>query len=329
MTSCSLNVYFLHNNSSFNIYYLSKMEMRVNEMDQRSEINVINHQDSKQIYRITFTEIFLKSITSLYFFLLLLLLPFIYTKLENITFTLFLFICFVIIRILLTFVRYGNYTLSINRDKINVTTGGIQKTSYVIERNELHGIVVKKSLLRRFLPYVSITGVCAGNDSEVDILPFIHEYQLQKLLQEIIPELSVEKQLYTLPKYAVFVNLVQPSNLLIFVTFFIFFFWPEYWLIPFILFISFVVFRILQICWTKYRVEEKLLYLQTGVFSTSLLITSLENMVDIDMKQSWLQQKFDLASFDISIRTNKVYMRTYEHIPVDVIEQISKTHEDK
>src|SRR5690606_36851908 len=146
----------------------------------------------------------------------------------------------------------GKYIVSSDHHNIYISKGILNTTNYTIPRNKINGLVIKKTFPRRLFHIVRVELVSLGDslsEENVDtdtLFPFISEKRLKNLLNEVIPEYRIAENLHSLPKEAYFVNLIQPSYSLVIVTFFVFFFWPEYWFIPLAFFLWLVFYRILK-----------------------------------------------------------------------------------
>lgn len=157
-----------------------------------------------------------------------------------------------------------------------------------------------------------------GNENDTvktDMLfPFI---RAQSLVKNISPSNPLQKEMHHLPKQAYFVALIQPSYLLVIITFFVFFFWPELWIIP-ILYTFFIILKRWmttkqqQFVWTNHVIQ-----MQTGSFSIQITVTKRNKIDALVIDQSWLEHKLGLASIKITSRANPVQIREIERMHVD------------
>lgn len=297
----------------------------------------------KKHYRISFKEIIIISLTSLYFLAIFPILLSIYFKIDEIfsldsftnkafafltqswiTIAIITIIAIglaVISGIIITYLRYGNYEVFSDERQIYISKGVLNKTNYTIPRDKINGVTIERSFTRRFFRIVSVRFVTLGDlfdevELETDVLfPFINDKKVKKLLPEIIPQFNIQEEMKSLPKKSLFVNLIQPSYLLVIVTFLVFFFWPEYWFIPLVLFVLIVLIRIVKTYQTKYIQMDQFIQFQTGAFSTELFNTRREKIDEIEIEQSWIEQKLQLATVTITSRAKPIYVSRIEHIP--------------
>src|SRR5699024_1781109 len=285
-------------------------------------------------YRMSFQEIILISLSSLYFLAIFPILLSIYSKVDAL-FSLetlamrvldfltqsWIMIAIVSIIVLFiatssvivsTYLRFGNYEVSSDQHSIYISKGVLHKTNYTIPRDKINGLKIEKSFPRRLFKICTVQIISLGDlldeaEMQTDILfPFISEKRLTQLLPEIIPEFTIQEEMEPLPKEALFVNLIQPSYTLVIITFLIFFFWPEYWIIPLALFIFIVLLRILKTHQTKYVKTDRFLQFQTGALSTELFITRRDKIDELEIDQSWIEQKLGLASISSTTRAKPI-----------------------
>ncbi len=228
------------------------------------QTNVHEKNSSTFHYEMTWKEIMMVAISSVYMITILPIVLFIdmkITKVFSITsyaygliqfmtkswfmlITLLIaIILFVLSKMLLTYLRFGKYQVTSDENYIYITKGLINKTYFTISRNNINGIIIEKPLTRKLAKIVTIKFMTVHRYPLTNMLfPFIHEQQAKQLLEEIVPSYKVQENMATLPEQAYFVELILPSYLLIIVTFLIFFFLPEFWFLP-ILYVLYIIIK--------------------------------------------------------------------------------------
>lgn len=149
------------------------------------------------------------------------------------------------------------------------------------------------------------------------LFPFIHTKKIKQLLIKIGSHYQIHEEMNALPQRAMFINLIQPSYSLIIVTFLVFFFWPEYWVIPVLLFLYILLFRVVQTYQTKYLLTNQSIQVLTGGFSPSLVWTNLNNVDGLEISQSQIQKTLGLVSIHISISAKPVDILHLKNIPIE------------
>lgn len=321
-------------------------KIQLSRLENEAETEKLAQHDTKDKtlhYQMTMREIIYFSITSLYLFAAIPIIASIYFKIEevyslnNVSLTVyelfnssFIFIIIAVVSfililtisgIVITFVRYGQYTIRSDEQHIYISRGILTKTKYIIPRDKINGILIEKRFPRRLFRIVKVKIVSLGDLLEEEyiqtdvLLPFIHEGRIKSLLQEIVPEYKLLSLMERPPRQAYFVNLMQPSFLLIIILFVIFYFWPNFWFIPLIYLLLLVIYRIMHTFFTRYSMSSSTIQLQSGVFATDLFITKFTKIDELVVSDSLLDRKFNLRTLGITTRAKPLHMAVVEHVP--------------
>lgn len=324
---------------------LNKRKLKENEEVIEEKLSSLSEiQQPVEHYKMTLTEIIIISVTSLYFLASIPIIMSIYFKVEDIfsldqyTGQLFAILkgswiligtiiaigllVLTCIGIVVTYIRYGNYTVSSDHERIFITRGVFTKTSFSIPKDKVNGITINKGFIRRLFNIVEVELVIVGDlldetELKTNILfPFISERRAKRLLPQILPTFKMNEEMKPLPSQSLFVILIRPSYLLVIVTVLVFFFWPEYWFVPLALVILIIFSRILEFKRSKYKVDDNYIQMETGSFSTTLFITKREKIDKFAINESWIEQKLGLATLSITTRGQPIYNAKMSHIPV-------------
>lgn len=289
----------------------------------------------KTYYKMSKREIVLISFTSLYILAVFPILLSIYFKMDEIfslqAYTNYLlhlfqntpiFIAIGLIGLLvfgiiagyfISYIRFGNYTVAADERHIYIQKGVFSKTAYTIDRHKINAVRMEKPFSKRMFNLATFRFVTLGDlldetKLETDVLfPYINEKRGKKLLEEILPSFPLQSEKKSLPKAALFVKLIQPNYTLIILTFLIFYFWPEMWMLPAGSFIYLVIYRTVYFTSVKYIQREHWLEISTGVFTRKTFLTSHEKIDQLRMSQSYLQKKLGLASITITTRGKPIF----------------------
>lgn len=347
-------------NASIKISMLSLKEATLLQTQLESYINKEFSDESPEKkqnnriirYEMSFMEIFLFSITSLYFLAFIPIFFSLYTRVDNlinldtVTVSLYetfktslllvailIFLAFFIsftIGLIVTFLRYGNYTVSTDAKRIYIKRGVLSTSHFTIPKEKVNGVLIKKSFFRRLFGICEVQLVTLGDvfeeeDSTTDILfPFINKQRATKLISEILPDYKLETRMNRLPAQALFLTLISPSYLLVIITVLIFYFWPEFWFVPIIYLMFLVIQRIVKHYNSKYFYDEGFIQIQTGSFSNELFITKRLSIDEISFRQSWLEKKLNVASLTTFTRAKPLHLGIINHLPKKVSEHIYK-----
>lgn len=307
--------------------------------------NARTESDMKPHYEMTNKEIVKASFTSFYFLAPIPFLLFIYGKLDDIfsiedffesafhsldlswfmisLIVLIALILSIIIGVLLTYLQYGNFQISSNDERVYIRKGVFNQTNFSIPKNRINAIKLNKSLMRRWLKMVRVELVSAGSIGEEEshtnvLFPFISEQRAKQLVPEILPAFHFETIMTKLPRSALWTNLLRPSYLWIIATIVVFYFWPTYWYASPALLILVIVSRISAHHRSGYTLTNSFIQLESGTFSTEVFVTTRKKIAELEIKESWLEQRFGLASLSISTRAKPMEVTTISRIPKEM-----------
>lgn len=320
---------------------LLKSEVQSNALEAEYESE--SDQQPKHHYSMSFKEILLISITSLYFLAFIPLAISGYFRLNNLfniddytdTFvnlikTSYLLIVLLIfgaffisslIGFIVTFLNYGKYEVTSNEERIYITKGILSTSHFSIPKDRINGIIIKKPLFRRLFGIVEVQIITLGDlfeneESQTDILfPFINLNLATNLINEILPDYTIEKNMNQLPIKSLFLTLIKPSYLFVIITALIFYFYPEYWFIPVIYLLFLFIQRVLEHYNSKYLISEKFIQMQVGSFSSELSILKKDNVDALALNESWLQRRFNLMTLKAMTRAKPIHTSFIIHLP--------------
>ncbi len=345
-------------NASIKISMLSLKEAELLQKQLERYINQETHsrpsenkQDNRTLrYQMSFMEIFLFSITSLYFLAFIPIFFSLYTRVDNLinletvtvslyeTFKRSLLLVFVllflaffisfIIGLIITYLKYGNYTVSTDNKRIYIKRGVLSTSHFTIPKEKVNGILIKKSFFRRLFGICEVQLVTLGDvfeeeDSTTDILfPFINKKRAQRLISDVLPDYKIQTEMKGLPAQALFLNLISPSYLLVILTVLIFYFWPEFWFVPLIYLGFLMIQRIIKHYNSKYYYDESFIQIQTGSFSNELFVTKRSSIDEISFKQSWLEKALNVRSLLTFTRAKPLHLSAINHLPKHIADDL-------
>ena len=222
----------------------------------------------------------------------------------------------------ISYIRFGNYTVAADEQHIYIEKGVFSKTSYTIDRHKINAVRIEKPLSKRIFNLATFRFVTLGDlldetKLETDVLfPYINEKRGKKLLEEILPSFPFQTKKKSLPKAALFLQLIQPNYSLIIITFLTFYFWPEMWMLPAGLFIYLVIYRTIFFTTMKYIQRDHWLEISSGVFTRKTFLTSHEKIDHLKMSQSYLQKKLGLASITMITRGKPIFQKELQDIRI-------------
>lgn len=238
--------------------------------------------------------------------------------------TIFLLIVSCLFGVVTTFLQFGRFQVRSDEKRIYIKKGIIQEKENSILKSKVQGVVVSKSLIRRWFGIAKVKLVCAGGEVDLDesesavIFPFISTKRIPELLPEIIPGFVYEQPERRLPRHALWVKLLRPSYFWIIGTVVVFIFWSHLWYLSLILLALIVLNRLMDYHFTRYQITESITQFEVGGVFNELTTTGMNKVEEVKITRSWLQRRFGLASIQVDTRGKPVQSIMINDIPESV-----------
>ncbi len=325
----------------------SEVENKVENNEETIDDQIpLPTQQAKHHYSMSFKEILLISITSLYFLAFIPLAISGYVRLDDLfeieaytdTFVNLIKASYILIALLIlgaffvsflaglviTYLRYGKYEVTSNDERIFIKKGILSISHFSIPKDRVNGIIIKKPFFRRLFGIVEVQIITLGDlfdneESQTDVLfPFINLTLASRLIEEILPDYEIEKEMNQLPTKSMFLTLIKPSYLFVIITVLIYYFYPEYWFIPLIYLLFIMIKRVVEHYNSKYLITDESIQMQTGSFSSELSVLKKTNIDALALNESWLERRFNLATLKAMTRAKPVHTGKVIHLPKDI-----------
>ncbi|QFT91088.1 Bacterial membrane flanked domain protein [Bacillus sp. THAF10] len=208
-----------------------------------------------------------------------------------------------------TSIKYGNFEISDDKEKIYVKKGIGSTTNFVIPKHKVQAIVLEEPILKRMLGLVSIklvsVGAMTAEEKETSSLyPFMPKEEAFKLIGTLLPSYTLEQQMDRFPLKVLWYKLLVPYYITIIAAVGLFIFKPEWLWAAGIMFVLAVVTRILDYVFTSYRRLENTVQIRKGGWSTTTFVTHSSKIQEVSVEHSWLQRKFGIATLTFHNRAN-------------------------
>lgn len=220
-----------------------------------------------------------------------------------------------------TTIRYGNYRIEADSDRIYITRGVGQVHTFTIQRNKVQAIQIEQPLLKRIwgiveIKLISAEALSAGTEVETNSLyPFMKTEEAYKLLNELLPQYTVQDNLSRLPRNTIWLKLLRPYYAAVIAAVGLWFFQPSLLWIAGILFVLSLGSRLFEYFFTRYALEGDSIQIRTGGFTTTTFITRRERVQEIEVSQSRLQRAFGVGSLGFANRAKPVHFSSIRDVP--------------
>ncbi|NHC21095.1 PH domain-containing protein [Bacillus sp. MM2020_4] len=333
-------------------------EVSDHTMNRSSSEKAVEKVDSNRIshFRPLKGDILKASFTSLSFLVFLPILASLYSKVDEIfhvekktegifftiihswwvvtTIVIVLIIASVIFGIVRTFLKYGKYEISSDQDRIYITKGVIDETSFSIAKEKVQAIEIKQSIMKRLLGLTEVKLTSAGSlilgedTLEINSLyPFLPVKRAYEMVSEMLPAYKVTQTMKRLPKKSLWVRLFSPSWIWMIATAVLYCFKPDvlgveraWWILSTTLLMIIIAVRWLDYLHTLFILNEHFIQLKTGGLTTSLFVSKRDKVIEVNVKRNIFQKWLGLASIEIINRAKPVQHNGIEDVPVEFAE---------
>lgn len=231
-----------------------------------------------------------------------------------------------------TFLKYGKYQISSDPDRIYITKGVIEETTFSISKEKVQAIEIKQSIIKRLLGLAEVKLTSAGSLSsgedtlEINSLyPFLPVKRAYEMVSEILPSYEVTSKMIRLPKKSLWVRMFKPSWIWIIATAVLFYFKPSilkveqaWWILSAVLFILIAVSRLLDFFNTRYILNDQFIQFKTGSLTTSLFVSKREKIIEVKVTRNIIQQMVGLATIETTNRAKPMHHAGVDDVPLEL-----------
>lgn len=230
------------------------------------------------------------------------------------------------------FLKYGKYEISSDDERILITRGLINESSFSIAKDKVQAIEMTQSLMKRILGLAEVKLISAGSFGDDDdqleassLYPFLPINKAYQMIHDILPSYRVSPQMIRLPRKSLWMRLFRPSWLWIIITGGLFYFKPPvfnseqaWWMLSILLLVIIALMRLLDFFNTRYRLHDEYIQFKTGSFETSLFISKRDKVVEIEISRNKIQQYLGLSSIHMVNRAKPVHHSRLIDVPTHV-----------
>ncbi len=234
----------------------------------------------------------------------------------------------IVIGLVSTFLKYRNYEISSDDERIYVRSGLFVEKHISIRKKNVQAVRIHQTPLKKWLNMSEVMLISTMIDEEnligvYSLFPFLSKQSSYQLAEELIPHFRVYEQLKRLPKQALIMKMLRVPWLFIIATVLILFLKSNWvWLLP-ILFVGTYVSRYLDYRNSTYVFCDDRIEFQSGGLWTTSFQTSRKQMIEITVKQSAIQRKLGLATIETANISTPVYRQELADLPVQDAEQFT------
>ncbi|WP_211747794.1 PH domain-containing protein [Paenibacillus sp. Marseille-Q4541] len=210
--------------------------------------------------------------------------------------------------IVTTFLKYGKYEISSDEDRIYISKGLVEQSTFSISKEKVQAIDISQSFLKRCmgLAEVKLTTVSLTGDTSKEVnslYPFLPVKEAYSLISELLPSYRVIEEMEKLPRKSLWIRMFRPSWLWIIVTVALYYIDPSlfgydlsWWILSVVLLIWIYLWRILDFWNTRYVMDEEFIQLRSGGFGTHLFISKRDKIIEVKVTRGYVQRLYGVAT---------------------------------
>jgi putative membrane protein len=208
----------------------------------------------------------------------------------------------VVVGFVKTTMKYGNFVISDDKERIFIEKGVGQFISYSIQKHKVQAVIVEQSILKRLLGLASIKLISAGGATGEEsketgyLFPFMPKHEAYQILQTILPQYRIEEHMKRFPIKVLWLKLLYPYYVTILSVIGLFIFKKEWLWMAAIVFALSILARVLDYWFTSYVRHGNTVQIRKGGFTNETFVTHRKRIQQITVKHSWLQRKFGVAT---------------------------------
>lgn len=244
-----------------------------------------------------------------------------------------LFVLALTIGIIWTFVKYGQYEIASDEERIFISKGMLNETVFSIAKKRVQAVEITQSFMKRMLGLAEVKLISAGDlgedEDEVSTLyPFLPVKRAYAMIAELLPGYEVIQDTKRLPRKSLVARLVKPYWFWLIVTSFLIYLRPEVFSLQFgwamvsiILLVLLMIGRILSYWNTSYALKGQFIQLSQGTFEKTTFLSKRDKIIEVSVKRTKLQQWFGLGSIGLMNRAKPVRHEMLEDMPIQEARQ--------
>lgn len=227
--------------------------------------------------------------------------------------------------IIKTLLKYGNFKLHLEKDKIHTSWGIFPKINNTINKKYISAIIIKSSLLQQLFKIENIEVINMDSDKENvkpnTLTPFIEREKTLSYINDVLEWDINGNNFYKIPIKSIMPKLIRSSFIWLSCLILSFFFDKTWYLYIFFL-IYILLSQLLQIFLSGFLYsKDQIIFLNRGIKKEKTII-SYSKINELKISQSYIQSYLDLYSIEVIIKASPIYKVKLQDISKKHIENI-------
>lgn len=212
-----------------------------------------------------------------------------------------------LISVVITYLNHANFIVEREQDRLFISKGLLEKKRVAVPMSRIQGIKIVETPLRQLFGFAAIHLESAGNteedgDSKISLVPLIKKREALELLSELFPTYQFEHTLVKAPKRAAWRFMVFFSAWAVIPVALVSYFVPlGYGLYSLVVLPLLMLFGYAEYRSSGFALHDKQLTLVTRRFSKESFFVMKQRIQTMQVRQSVLAERGDLARLHVSI----------------------------
>ena len=239
-------------------------------------------------------------------------------------------ICFGIVR---TFLKYGNYEITSDQNRIYIRKGVLDETDFVISKKNVQAVQLHQTLMKRILGLAEVKLTSVGELREDEerfeinsLYPFLPIRNAYEMVEELLPSYRMTDQMKSLPVKSFWIRMMRPSWIWMIATGVLWYFKPSildaidisWWLVAIVLLVMIGCARVFNYLNTKYVIHDQFIQFKSGSLKTTLFLSKRDKIIEVNVSQGLIQKKLGLATVGTMNRAKPIHNASIHDIPVEL-----------
>lgn len=233
----------------------------------------------------------------------------------------------IIIGFVSTFLTYGNYQITSDKERIYMQSGVLNEKHMSIRKANVQAIRIHQTPLKKVLHMSEIMLVSTATDEEdfgvQSLYPFLSTKRANQLIQELLPHFHTIEKTKKLPKYALLMKMIRIPWAFLLAALFVWIFKSSWTFILPVIFVGTYFSRYFDYRNSRYAFSDASIQFYSGGLSSISFHTNRRQVIEVEIAQSFIQQKLGLATIKTINKSTPVHEESMIDIHAEDAEQFS------
>ena len=231
------------------------------------------------------------------------------------------------------YLKFGNFTLTHDKDKIVISSGKLAMNEFSILKNSISAISVEANFFQKIIgiekiKVISINPKIEKFEEDV-IIPFSNKNDYKKHLFNLLGVKVDEEVFYNVPKISLIVKLFRATIVCMPVNLITFLIMEQLMYLSIIMTIIIFLSQISQAFFNKYNYTKEEIFIKKNGIIHNKFITSYRDIEEAIISQTFIQKIFNLSSLSFVSKSIPPKINKLHDIPLNHSLNILNSYQEK